>query len=110
MAAGEPYLILAHRPFPRPQPYAEVGPIFLHAESCQRYAEEAAVPPIFLDRERVLIRGYGADHRIVYGTGQVVPGSALVAKATDTLARDEVAYLHVRSAGNTCYQARIERA
>ena len=30
--AGEPYLILAHRPFPSAQPYAEQGPIFLHAE------------------------------------------------------------------------------
>ena len=36
VAAGEPYLILAHRPFPTAQPYAEQGPIFLHAESCPR--------------------------------------------------------------------------
>lgn len=29
--AGEAYLILAYRPFPEAQPYAELGPIFLHA-------------------------------------------------------------------------------
>ena len=31
VAAGEPFLILAHRPFPEAQPYAETGPIFLRA-------------------------------------------------------------------------------
>jgi len=32
IAAGDAYLILAYRPFPELQPYAETGPIFLHAE------------------------------------------------------------------------------
>ena len=36
IAAGEAYLTLAYRPFPAPQPYAEVGPVFLHAEACPR--------------------------------------------------------------------------
>ena len=31
IAGGETYLILAYRPFPNPQPLAEVGPIFLCA-------------------------------------------------------------------------------
>src|SRR5688572_26743355 len=36
IAVGEPYLTLAHRPFPKTQPYAETGPIFLHADECER--------------------------------------------------------------------------
>ena len=32
--AGAGMLILAHRPFPAPQPYAEIGPIFLCADAC----------------------------------------------------------------------------
>ena len=36
IAGGAPYLILAHRPVPKPQPYAEVGPIFLCAAPCAR--------------------------------------------------------------------------
>ena len=36
VAAGEDYLILAYRPFPALQPYAETGPIFLHARECER--------------------------------------------------------------------------
>src|SRR5690606_28755477 len=31
VAAGQDYLTLAYRPFPALQPYAETGPIFLHA-------------------------------------------------------------------------------
>ena len=107
--AGEPYLILAHRPFPAPQPYAEVGPIFLHAESAERWPEGAAIPPA-LASPRYIVRGYGEDHRIVYGTGQIVETPEIPARAEAMLTDPRVAYLHVRSASNNCYQCRIERA
>ncbi len=109
VAVGEPFLILAHRPFPEAQPYAETGPIFLHAEACERHDEVAEVPALFLSRAQALIRGYGADDRIVYGTGKVVPSAEIAAVARDLLVRPEVAYLHLRSASNNCYQCRIER-
>ncbi len=110
IADGAPMLVLAHRPFEEPQPYAEVGPIFLHAEHCARYHEEDEVPAMFLGWDRLLIRGYGADDRIVYGTGEIVPTNAIAGAARDMLARDDVTYIHVRSASNNCYQCRIERA
>ncbi len=106
---GEPYLILAHRPFPAAQPYAELGPIFLHAEACERHAETTAAPAMFLSWEHLLIRGYNAQNRIIYGTGQVVAPSQLVEAAEQLLTRPELAYLHMRSATNNCYQCRIER-
>jgi hypothetical protein len=109
IAAGEPMLVLAYRPFPAPQPYAELGPIFLHARPCARY-QDTGMPPMFRDWERLLIRGYGLDDRIVYGTGQVVRIPELEAAATALLDRPDVAYLHARSAANNCYQCRIERA
>jgi hypothetical protein len=109
IAAGEPMLVLAYRPFPALQPYAEVGPIFLHARSCARH-EGAGVPPMFRGWKRLLVRGYGGGHQIVYGTGQVVPVPELEAAVTALLDRPEVAYLHARSAANNCYQCRIERA
>ncbi len=108
VAAGAPFLVLAHRPFPEAQPYAETGPIFIHAEACDRHAEGHDVPALFLSRERLLIRGYGGEDRIVYGTGQVVPSAEIGAVARSLLAAPEVAYLHLRSASNNCYQCRIE--
>lgn len=109
VAAGEPFLVLAHRPFPEAQPYAETGPIFIHAEPCERHGEAAGVPASFLSRAKMLIRGYGDDDRIVDGTGQVVPTTEIGAVARDLLAAPEVTYLHLRSASNSCYQCRIER-
>src|SRR5262245_39052954 len=108
--AGEPYLILAHRPFPKAQPYAEQGPIFLHAESCRRHPDSADVPDLFLERASYLIRGYGADDRIVYGTGKIVVSAGMPAAAAEMFDDPRVAYIHVRSASNNCYQARIDRA
>jgi hypothetical protein len=109
IAAGAPMLVLAWRPFPAAQPYAELGPIFLHAAPCPRW-EGSGVPAMFLGWERLLIRGYGPDDRIVYGTGQVVATAALAQAAGELLARQDVAYLHARSATNNCFQCRIERA
>jgi len=108
--AGEPYLILNYRPFPAAQPYAESGPIFLHADKCPRYPETDALPPVFAVRKLILIKGYNRDDRIVYGTGSLVTPQDLTAVAGGILARDDVAYVHARSAYNNCFQCRIERA
>ena len=107
---GGAYLILAYRPFPELQPYAETGPIFLHAERCQRAADASEVPPMLAKRKAHLIKGYGADDRIVYGTGQIVPSATLADEAKRILERDDVDYVHVRSSVNNCYTFRIERA
>ncbi|KQV34321.1 MULTISPECIES: DUF1203 domain-containing protein [unclassified Rhizobium] len=109
IAAGDGYLILAYRPFPALQPYAETGPIFLHAQECATYEEEK-IPPILTTSKDYLLRGYSSDDRIVYGTGAVTPMEELSTKASEILGQDEVAYVHVRSARNNCYQCRIDAA
>ena len=106
---GEPYLMLAHRPFPAAQPYAEIGPIFLHAEACARGGGTQELPEM-LASKTYIVRGYGTDDRIVYGTGGVVAREVIPARAAELLADPSVAYVHVRSAANNCYQCRIERA
>jgi hypothetical protein len=104
---GAGMLVLAHRPFPGPQPYAEVGPIFLCAHPCE--AGGGAAVPEMLAAPDYIVRGYGADDRIVYGTGGVVATAAIPARAAELFGDDRVAYVHVRSARNNCYQCRIER-
>lgn len=107
---GTPYLILAHRPFTHVQPYAELGPIFLHAEPCQRYEDTTGeIPPMFLSWSRLLIRGYNHEERILYGTGEVVQIVDLHDRLTALLTQPEVAFVHIRSATNNCYQCRVER-
>ncbi|MGF9562072.1 DUF1203 domain-containing protein [Neorhizobium sp. BT27B] len=106
--AGEDYLIVAYRPFPSLQPYAETGPIFLHAKRCKRYEATEIMPPM-LESPDYIVRGYGSNDRIVYGSGAVTSTSDIANRAEILLAREDIAYLHVRSARNNCFQCRIDK-
>jgi len=106
---GKPYLILAARPFPEPQPYAEVGPIFLCADDCTPWGD-AGIPPILQTSPDYLLKGYGPDNRIIYGTGRVTPADEITEYAAQLLSRGDVAYVDVRSARNNCFQTRISAA
>lgn len=106
--AGAEMLILAHRPFPAAQPYAEIGPIFLCADPCLR-GGGAILPEILGTSPDYLMKGYDAAHRIVYGTGGIIARENIKAQANRLLDAPRVAYLHVRSARNNCYQLRIDR-
>jgi hypothetical protein len=113
VAPGEEYLVFAYRPFTTLNPYTETGPIFLHAERCERYSttvDTAEDPPeIVRKSSQMIVRGYSADERIVYGTGAVVATDRIAETAAALLARDDVAFVHVRSASNNCFQCRIDR-
>ena len=110
VAKGERFLILAYNPFPRLQPYAETGPVFLHADPCSRYPESGQTPDMFLKRDGYLLKGYCHSDRIVYGTGQIVKPTDLAQAASRMLERSDVKYVHVRSALNNCFSCRIDRA
>ena len=105
---GAGMLILAHRPFSAPQPYAETGPIFVCADDCAR-GGGGALPPILRTSPDYILRGYGADERIVYGTGRVVRREEVETYARDLLKRSTIAFVDVRSARNNCFQLRIRR-
>jgi hypothetical protein len=108
--AGDELLVFAYRPFPDLQPYAETGPVFLHAKPCQRYRTEEIQPSVLETSKDYILRGYCDNDRIVYGTGAVTLKDDLAGYAAQLLARDDIAYVHVRSARNNCYQCRIDRA
>lgn len=104
---GAGMLVLAHRPFPAVQPYAEVGPIFVCADDCP--AGGGPNLPGMLASPDYIVRGYGTDDRIRYGTGGVVATQDVTSRAAELLADPLVAYVHVRSARNNCFQCRVER-
>lgn len=106
--AGDPCLVMAYRPFESLQPYAETGPIFLHAEPCERAQFGDALPPI-LSSPDYIVRGYDAEEEIIYGTGKVVPTDRIAERAEELLTDNHVAFVHVRSASNNCFQCRIDR-
>ena len=106
--AGEEMLVLAHKPFAGTRPYAEVGPIFLCAAECPRGGGHE-FPQVLTTSPDYLIRGYSTDDRIVNGTGVVSPTPELEARLDAIFANPDVAYIHVRSARNNCYQVRVDR-
>lgn len=106
---GEPYLIVAHRPFGSLQPYAECGPLFVCANPCMRHEDDHALPATLQSATNYLIKGYSWDERIVYGTGVIVTPAEMDARAKDIFADPQIAFIHIRSARNNCYQARIDR-
>lgn len=104
---GVDMLVLAHRPFQALQPYAELGPIFLCGDACEAGGGENL--PEVLDSPDFIVRGYSAADRIIYGTGGVIATDRIIGRAETLLADPAVAYVHVRSARNNCYQVRIDR-
>ncbi len=104
---GAGMLVLAYRPFPALQPYAETGPEILCADDCARW-EGDGLPPVLASRGACLIKGYGADDRIAYGTGRIVPAAGLTRRAAALFDDPRVRYGHVRGTWGSrqeCYAA-----
>jgi hypothetical protein len=104
--AGAGMLILAHRPFGAPQPYAETGPIFLCADACP-VPDPGVLPKVLTTSPDYLLKGYSADERIVSGSGRITPVAEIAAYAGALLADPRVAFADIRSARNNCWLVRV---
>jgi len=97
---GEQVALIAYRPSPVPGPYAEVGPVFVHAQPCPGYADIDRYPEGYRGRSQ-LLRAYDEGGRQVENV--VVDGSAAERAITDLLRRPGVAFLHSRNVLAGCY-------
>jgi hypothetical protein len=103
---GERIALIAYRPFSAPGPYAEVGPVFIHADACEGYAEPDRFPRGLAHR-RLVLRGYDREGRIA--SAEFVDGTAAEAAIEAELARPEIAFLHFRAEKYGCFQFAVER-
>ena len=103
---GDGYILLSHSPFASDQPYAEVGPIFIHEKECRPYEKAEEYPEEF-PRNAVVLRAYNIRDEI---EDAEFVGSLPV---EDVIARlfgsSRVAYLHVRNSTYGCFMFRIDR-
>jgi hypothetical protein len=106
-APGEQVALIAYRPSPVPGPYAEVGPVFVHAQACDGYADEGRYPQAFRGRNQ-LLRAY--DERGGQVENVVVDGSAAERAIGDLLGRPGVAFLHSRNVLAGCYMFAVHPA
>jgi uncharacterized protein DUF1203 len=86
-------------------PYSESGPIFVHAEPCERYSATTEFPAEF--RKGRVIRAYDSRPNII--AAEVVNGTEPEAIIEKLLQNPETAFIHVRSASHGCYTMQVER-
>jgi hypothetical protein len=102
----EEFILLSYQPLPDTGPYAEIGPIFVHADGCQPYSKLDEFPADFAERPLVL-RAYDHDGRIVDAL-VAEPGKA-ESSAVTLLSNPAVAEIHVRHVSYTCFDFKILR-
>jgi Protein of unknown function (DUF1203) len=107
IAPGEEKLILVYRPFDKVQPYAEMGPIFLHQRACIRYIGND-LPGWLRHLQPAIIRGYDHNDWIRYETGEVVPGEELSNACQKILKGPASVFVHIRSKFN-CFLCQVDR-
>lgn len=103
----EPLVLLSYRPFSRDfGPYSESGPIFVHADNCERYERTDTFPPDFQTRALVL-RAYNAFHEIADSV--VAQAGQAETSALKLFENPDIRYIHARNVSYGCYNFAIER-
>jgi hypothetical protein len=103
--ASERMILFPFAAIPSGRPYSEIGPIFVHADECERYGSTDEYPADF--RQGRVIRAYDSEQNII--AAEVVNGSEPEAIIEKFIEKPETAFVHVRSASRGCYTMRIER-
>ena len=104
-------LLLSHSPFEIDNAFNQPGPIFIHAEEVQPYADIHRFPPeIKADKANfpLSLIGYSKSQKMVFTK---LVGDADVDELIPQLfeANPFIDYLHARNAEACCYICRIER-
>jgi hypothetical protein len=94
----DPFGELAQPPLP--------GPVYVHAENCERNSEQAAFPEAFRGCSLTLI-AYGEDRKLLQEVR--LSGGREEETAQRLFADSDVKYIHVRSTDAGCYLFRLER-
>jgi hypothetical protein len=82
------------------------GPVYIHADGCERYPETAGIPMRLMSSPRTL-NAYGRGRRLL---AQEYVGPQNAQSTIENLfLRPEVDYIHVRSTTAGCYTFRLER-
>lgn len=109
-APGERVAIIAWSPFPWDGPYAETGPIVVHADGCPGVEPRTGLPDE-IDERAITLRPYGHDRRIAYHRVVTVDAENSVAGAVaEVLAHDDIDFVHGRNVTGGCYAFTASRA
>lgn len=103
---GERVILFPYTAIPPGHPYSESGPVFVHAEPCERYAATHEFPADF--RNGRVMRAYNSTFEMI--DAEVVNGDEVEAIIEKLLQNPETAFVDARSVTRGCYTFRIQRA
>jgi Protein of unknown function (DUF1203) len=103
---AERRILFTYDPFDGLEALPLPGPVFVHADACQRYPEDAGFPAE-LRGLPLTLNGYGRGRRL--GAQEYVTNGDVDARIENLLARPDIDYVHVRDTKAGCYDLRIER-
>ncbi len=103
---GERVILFSYAAIPSGHPYSETGPIFVHADQCQRYSATNEYPADF--RNGRVFRAYDAKYKII--DAQVMNGSEPEAVIESLFQNTATAFVDVRSVTHGCFTFRVQRA
>ena len=105
--ADEALVLIAYRPFETPGPYAETGPVFVHAEKCAGYEQCQCYPEDFRGWQQVF-RCYDARGDII-GGHLTDAGDHPEEVISQLFANPAVERIHTRNVVYGCYMLEIRR-
>jgi hypothetical protein len=103
---GERVILFPHVSIPPGHPYFETGPIFVHAERCERYDTTGEYPADF--RNGRAFRAYDADYNMI--DAEVANGNDPEAVIEKLLRNPKTEFVDARSVTRGCFTFRIRRA
>jgi hypothetical protein len=103
---GERVILFPYTAIPSGQPYSETGPIFVHADGCQRYSATNEYPADF--RNGRVFRAYDSKYNII--DAQALDGSEPEVVIESLFQNRDTAFVDVRSATRGCFTFRVQRA
>jgi hypothetical protein len=107
---GESIVLISYAPFADPSPWAEVGPVFIHAEACGGYEPASGLPAELRTGPRVL-RTYRPDRTLNYEDIAFVERDIDIEPALrDVLSRPDVDEVHVRASLSQCFTYAVRAA
>ena len=108
--AGDGILLISYTPLTVASPWAESGPVFVHAEPCSGYRTPDELPGALRTGPRVL-RPYHEDGSLDYADITVVEaGVDIEDRVLDLLRRPAVHTVHVRALAAQCFTYAVTRA
>ena len=103
---GERVILFPYAAIPSGHPYSETGPIFVHANECQRYSATNEYPADF--RNGRVFRAYDAKYNII--DAEIVNGREPEVVIENLFQNPDTAFVDARSVTRGCFTFRVQRA